>query len=240
MRISRTNIALILLALAPSLRAQSSSLYVDDTGVQPPPPLTMVAGQAPPDRLSPAIARMSLAAVRLPEQHKFALQDLITIVIRESTESDSSSNLDTKKESNYDAAITSFPNLNLGELLQGQLNGSTLTNPPKVAINSKKDFKADGEAKRSDTFTSRVTARIIDVKPNGTLVLESRKFIKTDDESLELILTGTCRKEDVTIDNTVLSTQIYDLHLIKNHTGELRKGTKKGWLTKLFDGIVGF
>lgn len=235
---SRTMMAVLILALAPLLRAQTSSLYLDESASQPPPP--PVSGNTPPERLSPAIARTSLAAVRLPEPHRFAIHDLITIVIRESTESDSKSNLNTKKEENINGEISAFPNLNLSDLLQFKLKGGDLTNGPKVNITGSKDFKGDGEAKRSDTFTSRVTGQIIDVKPNGTLVIEARKFIQTDKETLEMVLTGTCRKEDVAADNTVLSTQLYDLHLSKNHKGEIKSGTNKGWLTKLFEGIFAF
>ena len=59
------------------------------------------------------------------------------------------------------------------------------------------DYKSQGDASRKDTFTSRVTAQVLDVKPNGTLVLEARKFIRIDTETLNIVLTGTCRKDDI-------------------------------------------
>ena len=59
-------------------------------------------------------------------------------------------------------------------------------------------------------------------------------------ERVNVVLTGTCRKDDVTIDNTILSTQIYDLRLIKEHAGEIRNATKKGLITKFFDALFNF
>ena len=52
------------------------------------------------------------------------------------------------------------------------------------------------------------TAEVLDVKPNGTLVLQARKRIKTDDEEQVFVLSGTCRAEDITADNTILKTAL--------------------------------
>lgn len=239
----------LVLLLPAAAHAQSSSLYVTDTAEARPAAAHGEAVQAelaersedrPPDRLSKSVARVSLLAVKIPEPHKFAVHDLITIIISETTESDSKANFKNTKESKYDGDISSFPSLSLADLLKAQIQGGALSNPAQVAAHMKKDYNADGEASRSDTFTSRVTAEIIDVKPNGTLVVQARKFIKTDEESLDLLITGTCRKQDVGADNTVLSTLLHDLRLTKKHSGELASGTNKGWLTKLFDFILPF
>ena len=57
---------------------------------------------------------------------------------------------------------------------------------------------------------------------------------------MTLVLTGTCRKEDITLDNTILSTQIYDLFLRKQTAGEMKKASEKGVLTKILDTIFNF
>ena len=87
----------------------------------------------------------------------------------------------------------------------------------------------------SASIIMRVTAEVVDVKPNGTLVLQARQRIKTDDEEQTFTLTGTCRAEDITPDNTVLSTQLFDKDVTKIHTGAVRDTTKRGLLTKLLD-----
>lgn len=222
-------LALLAAIPAPAL-AQSSSLYLQPT---PPPPPPAADG-----RTVVLSAPMSLAAVRMPEPRQFAVHDLITIVIRESTESGSDSSLDTNKESKIDGQLSALPELALNGLLP--VRGGALVDPPKVGLNFKNEFKGDGSYTRKDSFTSRVTARIIDVKPNGLLVLEARKNIKSDQESLSIVLTGMCRKDDVAIDNTVLSTAIYDLRLTKQHEGEVRDAATKGIFTQLFDFLFNF
>lgn len=221
---------------------QSSSLYVQDASS---PVFKPPARSAYPDRrprvMHQGLATASYLAVPLPEPRQFAVHDLVTIIIREATENNSAHELDTEKEFELKGEISDFPSLQLEDLLQFQMRSSSASeDPPKVRIKAENDFTGEAELKQRDTFVSRITARIVDVKPNGTLVLEARRFIQTDDEQMEVLLTGTCRKDDITIDNTVLSTQLYDMRLKKHHKGEMRKATKKGILTKFFEALFNF
>ena len=221
-----------------SVWAQSSSLYVSEDAPSQ-RPVAIINGI--PDRLSPFVSRASLAAVRLPEPQQFAVNDLITIIIRESIQSESESELGTAKDFSIQGLLSAFPSLQLKDLVNLQLRPSDFDDgQPQVSFNINHDFEGEGEYERSDTFTTRLTARIIDIKPNDTLVLEARKYIRSDKESVKIIMTGTCRKEDISANNSVLSTQIYDLHLVKEHEGELRDATKKGLITKFFELLFNF
>ncbi|MCX5662768.1 MAG: flagellar basal body L-ring protein FlgH [Planctomycetota bacterium] len=227
------------LALVSAARAQSSSLYVDPV-VAPEPPPAPTAPNAPPNYLSPSLSKASLISPKIPEPRKFGLQDLVTIVIRESTEDSSSSKLNTSKENNIDGTVSDFPNLRLMKQFVGLVSGTALTDDPKVGVKFKNEFKGSGDQSRKDSITSRITARIIDIKPNGTLVLEARSHIRKETESTEVVLTGTARKEDIATDNTLLSTQLYDLHLSKQVSGEVAGAAKKGVFSKILSGIFNF
>ena len=114
-----------------------------------------------------------------------------------------------------------------------------LRNEGRVGVELDSEWEGEGEYSREESMTGRITARVIDVKPNGTLVLEARQSMIHDKEELMIVLTGTCRAADVSIDNTVLSTELYDLYLDKQHKGELKKSTKKGFLPTILDAIFG-
>lgn len=232
---------LVVCGLSLPVMAQSSSLYVQaaDRPSELPLARSMDPNQ-PVEWLSPSVARVSLTAVRMPPPRVVAIHDLITVVVRETTEADSSSSLETKKKFDQKAEITDIPKIRLLNEFLGLISATDITENPKLGISASDDYKGEGDYTRKDSFTTRITARVIDVKPNGTLVLEARKFIKSDKESMEMMLTGTARVRDIASDNTLLSTQIYDLHLEKSHTGDLRKASKKGLFTKIFETIFNF
>ncbi|MCC6580837.1 MAG: flagellar basal body L-ring protein FlgH [Phycisphaeraceae bacterium] len=227
----------MVLSPASAAYGQTSSLYIQPSS-PPPSELTGPGGRI--DRLSSSLAQASFSAVAMPEPRKFALHDLITIVIRESVENNSTSKIETKKDVKFDGEISDFPKLQLSDLIDARITQNVNGVAPKLGVNFKNDFNGEGSAKRTDSFTSRITGRIIDVKPNGTLVLEARKHMESDKEAVDIVLTGTCRKEDVAGDNTVLSTQLYDLHLRKETSGEIRKSAEKGFLTRILEGIFNF
>jgi flagellar L-ring protein precursor FlgH len=56
-----------------------------------------------------------------------------------------------------------------------------------------------------------------------------------DEEVQNIVLSGTCRAEDVTADNTVLSTQLYDKNVVKTTKGQVRDTSTRGWAAKLLD-----
>ncbi len=229
-------IAMVTLLMPGPAKAQSSSLYMQEA--TPPKPRLSAGGWV--NRLAPTIGRDSFTAVSMPEPRKFAVHDLVTIIVRESTQTDVTAELETEKEADVKGKISAFPRLTLSDLLDLQLRDNVISDPPEVGVKFEQDFEGSGDYKRKDTFVSRITARIIDVKPNGTLVLEAKKYIQSDKETLQMSMTGTCRKDDVRADNTVLSTQLADLHIVKSHDGEVRKSTKKGFLTKLLELIFNF
>jgi flagellar L-ring protein precursor FlgH len=228
--------ATMLAALGGAAWGQSSSLFVRPVAAPPP------AAGSEPRAGSTAISAASLAAIRPAEPRYFALHDLVTIVVRESTQADSDASLKTEKDVSFDGKVTAFPNLSPAELLKLSLEPAPFSKngKPELGVQYNNKFKGDGSYSREDTLTARLTAEVVDIKPNGNLVLEARKFIKNDKETLTLTLTGVCQPGDVSIDDTVLSTQLFDLRVTAAHGGELRKATKKGIITKALEWIFNF
>ena len=228
--------AVLAAALSVAPHGPSSSLYL-----QPVPEAVSVPAAPSLDRsISPVIAAYSLTAVAPPEPRRFALHDQITIIIRESTSTDFKATLQTDKKVKFDGKIDAFPDLQLKHLLDLALTNSNLAEAIELGVDYANEFDGQDKYRRQETITGRITASVIDVKPNGLLVLEARKFIQSDKENLKLVVTGTARPEDVTVDNTVLSTELANLNLIKGHEGELRRSTKKGLITRLFETIFNF
>ena len=158
-------------------------------------------------------------------------------MINEESEITSKGTNNMTRDSEFDAKVSNFVQFKPKSLT---LLGLQSTTTPEINLSGTRSFQGAGEVDRSDSFTARITAEVVDVKPNGTVIVQARKRIKTDEEEQQFILTGTCRAEDVTAANTVLSSQMFDLELQKNHKGDVRNATKRGVLGKLLDVINPF
>ncbi|MBT8487120.1 MAG: hypothetical protein HKO59_02830 [Phycisphaerales bacterium] len=187
-----------------------------------------------------ALLDVSMFAISPPELRVFNKHDLIVIVVRESSRAESSQELETQKDYDLNGRIAAWPDLQLSDLLNLQINAGRTTGLPRVDVGLTKDFQGEGDYKREDEFTARLTAEVIDVLPNGNLILEARTRIQTDEEQSLLKVTGVCRPIDVTAVNTVLSTQLHDLAIEKVHEGELKKSSEKGIIAKILDTIFAF
>jgi flagellar L-ring protein precursor FlgH len=191
-----------------------------------------------PDTGHAQLKDVSFYAVPVPEPKVIRKHDLVTIIIREDSSFSSDSTTESKRTSTIDAALTDWVKLNIKNFeIEGGGIGPVA---PSVKGNFNRNFKGEGTLDRNDKFSARITAEVLDVKPNGTLVLQARKRIKTDEEEQAFTLTGTCRAEDITADNTILSTSLHDQELIKNHKGTVRDGSRKGWGGKLLDALSPF
>ena len=120
--------------------------------------------------------------------------------------------------------------------------GTLRTTNPALVIDTGygSEYEGEGEYKRTDRLTTRITATVIDVKPNGNLVLEAKKTVGKDAEIQTIVLAGICRGDDVTDNNTILSTQLADLVVLMINDGEVKKGADKGVITKALDTVFNF
>jgi flagellar L-ring protein precursor FlgH len=203
------------------------------------PPRGPVQQAAP--TLDPArtrLAQVSFISVPQREPRVLKKHDLITVIVREQSEMKSDGKTDLKKDFSMNAKLQEFISLELANwAIRGGAQGSV---PPGIRLNGQRDFSGDGSVDRTDSFTTRVTAEVVDVKPNGNVVLQAMKRIKHDEEEQAMILTGVCRAEDITPDNTVLSTQLYDMVLEKSTRGAVTDTNKRGLIPKVLDKLNPF
>ncbi len=178
---------------------------------------------------------VSFFAIPEPEPTVLRQHDLVTVVVREESASKTAGATDLSKSFEIDAAIRDYVNLNVSDL---RLNAAS--SDLALRADAERGFSGDGQVDRKDSFVTRITAEVLDVKPNGTVILRASKTIINDDNEQTFTLTGTCRTEDITADNTVLSTQMHDLQLEKQTSGPVRDTTRRGFIPRLLDRINPF
>jgi flagellar L-ring protein precursor FlgH len=222
-------IALILAVafLAPAASAQSMLRDADDDK-----PASLTAPPAEP------LKETSLIQVEAPKPKDFAVHDLVTIIVSEQHKASSEAKLDTKKDTSLKAKLSKFPDL--AAFLEANLQQGGSTPIVEADVSSGTTFKGDGKYETKEGLTDKITATVIDVKPNGTLVLEARRTISKDEQTQTLVLSGVCRRDDVTDNNSVLSSQLAELTVGVETTGAVKEAAKKGVLTRVFEAIFNF
>jgi flagellar L-ring protein precursor FlgH len=166
----------------------------------------------------------------------FGVNDLVTIVVREQTRFEAEAELDTEKKYSVSSELDAFIKATAGGLGSADFRRGK----PNIDYSFNNKLEGDAETKREDRLTTRITAKIIDVKPNGLLVVEAKGQIQHDEELHTITLTGTCRKEDVTPDNSVLSTQLADKSIKILTEGALKNNSTRGWIPRLVEAIKPF
>ncbi|MGF1633414.1 MAG: flagellar basal body L-ring protein FlgH [Phycisphaerae bacterium] len=177
---------------------------------------------------------VSFFAVPEPEPLVLQKHDLVTIIVREASSHRSDGSTELEKSYEASAIIREF--IKPGFPLEAAITDYQ----PAIDGQAERSFEGEGAVDRRDEITARITAEVLDVKPNGNVVLQARKRINIDDDEQIFLLSGTVRVKDINADNTVLSSQLYDLNLEKKTSGPVRDATKRGFVPRMVDKLNPF
>ncbi len=97
-----------------------------------------------------------------------------------------------------------------------------------------------GRLQQRGMLTTRMAGRVMKVYPNGTMLVEAKKYISINDSQKLIVLRGIVRPEDIDSTNTVPSNRIANLEVTLDGKGFLVDGGKPGWLTRFFAKVLPF
>ncbi len=215
-RIGLAAVSLLIIASSGALSAQTSSLYHR----------TIPLSGAKPVQLEDTYGYIPVPPPRELKQH-----DIITVRVDEVQRVKSTGEVSARRNALYDAILKDWPFLmglkaikpspqTLGDQrVNGQLNSL---------------YRSEGELETNELVTFNVSAEIVDIRPNGNIVLEAHKNVRINNEVWSVSLTGECRPDDISPDNVVLSRHIANLEVKKFERGNVRESYRRGWATKLF------
>lgn len=229
MKMTRYILPLVTLLLSHNAMAQSLYLTADQE--------FSAAGSS--DEPIILVEDVSLTYIPEPEIRTYQKHDIITIIIDEVSSQTSSQSLETEKESRSRVELNAVIDLLKLFELRVQTN-PRFSNESLLGARGRREFTGEGDYERKDKFSARITATVLEVKPNGSLVLEAQKRIQKDDEIQTLVIAGLARTEDITTQNTILSSQLANLSLAVENEGDLKKASEKGVITEFFDMLFAF
>lgn len=173
-------------------------------------------------------SRIFIAEVR-PREIK--VHDIITIVVNEKSEVTLNSRFIRQRQASLKAELKEF--LRIGE--NGNLNTAATDNQPSIDATLSGRMQTNGSVTDSEGIRYRIAAMVVDIRPNGNLVLEAKKTFQQNEDLWEYSLTGILRVDDIQANNTALSENIATLDIKKHQRGKVFDSTKRPWGIRLYD-----
>jgi flagellar L-ring protein precursor FlgH len=182
------------------------------------------------------LATSSLTYRQIQPPKKIEPHDLVTIVVIESSQSLATGEFEGRKNASVDATLKSWIELDGLNLKPApQEDGD-----PRVNGTYVNQYRAEGELETRQALKFNITAEVVDIRPNGNLVLEATKRVQQDDEIWEASIIGIVRPEDIDPRNRVTSDALAKPMIYVRSAGHVRDSYRRGWLHRLYDRFAPF
>ena len=198
--------------------------------VIPPQPLVHSEGFKPVYPVVDAQPRLATGAIFNSNRSEaffgvgrsYVVGDLVSVLLAENTSANRSQNATLKKTAG--AKVSSKGLLNIfGDL--GPEFGSSV------------NHDGSGQANQEQSLTGSVTVSVIEIMPNGNLVLRGEKQVALSEGSDVIQVSGVVRPEDIAPNNTVLSRRLANAQISYRGIGDEAAASRAGWGTS---GILKF
>jgi len=143
--------------------------------------------------------------------------DLISVVVSENLAATTTGKVNNSRASAANSGISGLiGTLHAGNALQNLITQS-----------SSNSLGAQGESDTNSSLTTTFGGQVIDVLPNGMLVIEAARQVEFSQQTQTIILRGLVRPEDISQQNQVLSTAISSLELEVKGKGIVNDYTRR-------------
>jgi flagellar L-ring protein precursor FlgH len=149
--------------------------------------------------------------------------DVLTIKITEASKIDNTAKRDLEKDvtksNTFDGKIGDIAKLgNMG-----------------FSADSTNKLSGKADYKDQRTFEDSITVTVVDIQPNGNLVVMGVLNRNIGGDTQNVQVSGIVRPSDILFDNTIKSTQVADFRIVSKNGGVADPYTRPGWLGSIFD-----
>jgi flagellar L-ring protein precursor FlgH len=149
--------------------------------------------------------------------------DVLTIAINEKTQAGKQASSSASKTSEVDSSISAVAGVPL-KMFQG------------VGVNADASNTYDAKSKldSSNTFSGSITVTVIEVLPNGNLVVAGEKQVALDKGTEYVRLSGVVHPDTIQAGNTVSSTRVADARIEYRTSAKFDQAEVMSWLARFF------
>lgn len=218
----------------------STALALLATGcatLSPPPPVDILPTTPPPLAAAPRTPPPVTGSLFHHASYRPAFEDRrarvvgdnVTIMIVENVTASQKSSSTLDRGSKASAGITSLPFVN-----------SSLADKTKLGASSENTFSGKGGTESANTFTGSITTTVVDLLPNGHLVVTGEKQIGVNQNVDVLRFSGTVDPRALQPGSIVNSTQVANVRVESRGRGAQGEAQAMGWMGRFFNTITPF
>ncbi len=233
-------LATLCLGLVPAANALSKKHSSVAEGTKSTPPETALrayitrvrASQATEVRTPGSIWSAQGQMVRLGTDVKaFRIHDVVSVVVSESLAASTDGQVKNSRASSANSGLTSlFGALKASNALQNLVNA-----------NAASGLTAQGQSTTNSSLSTTFGAEVVDVLPNGMLVVQATRQLTFSEQTQLIELRGLVRPEDVSNQTQVQSTAMTDLELEVTGKGIVNDSTyRQNPLVRFLERLVVF
>ena len=162
--------------------------------------------------------------------------DLITVTISERTSTSVMAGTQTTRDSDIKTGIGTIFGLEQKLFsLYPELGGKI-----ELDATTGSDFRGDGTTTREGALEGTLTCKVVEVRPNGNLVVLGWKEVRSNKETQYLSLSGMVRPQDIKSDNTIPSDLIAEARIEYTGSGVVADKQAPGFGVRAMDHVWPF
>jgi flagellar L-ring protein FlgH len=156
--------------------------------------------------------------------------DILTILVSE--------NVNASKNSAANASRNGSASVELG--LIPKIFSGLISSTQNADAGGKNIMSAKGGANAANTFNGVITVTVVEVLPNGNLIVSGEKQMLINQGTEFIRFSGVVNPRTVSANNTVPSTQVADARIEYSAKGYIDEAQTMGWLQRLFLNVLPF
>jgi len=220
-------LSLLLLTACAPIPTQMS----DDPEYAPLPPSAMIA----PPQFNGGIYQQNYSMTLYETRRARHIGDILTVILEEQTDAQKKATTNTQK--NYEGNIEN-PTL-LGAPAQFRTpNWLPIAfhdkNNLAFSLKGERTFVGQGESKQNNRLQGKISVTVVNVMPNGNLIVRGEKWINLNQGKEYIRLKGIVRPDDIRADNSISSARVANARISYGGTGDVNNSNVTGWLARFF------
>jgi flagellar L-ring protein precursor FlgH len=156
--------------------------------------------------------------------------DILTILVSE--------NVNASKNSAANASRNGSASVELG--LIPKIFSGLISSTQNADAGGKNIMSAKGGANAANTFNGVITVTVVEVLPNGNLIVSGEKQMLINQGTEFIRFSGVVNPRTVSANNTVPSTQVADARIEYSAKGYIDEAQTMGWLQRIFLNVLPF